>query len=221
MGFEKKRFDLDRRNDPFPQKSAMEVRKIVSIYLNPLGKQGWEVVAVGDNGNWVEAQRPKSRPKNELTWEYACFIDNNIFLSYSAGYSPSFPYESVHESWKNHLKASGWQKIDHGTWIDPYSNSIPCQTGKILYKRTNLWFGFDDGDIGYQLEAQWPDNRKFPQDKGHILEIFKQVLLAKWKLSENAGRDIGTYEAMKAWMTDFREKGYDLLRTEYSTWIVH
>jgi hypothetical protein len=217
---EKKRIVLERHSDPCPQASAMEVRRVVSAHLNPLGENGWMIIAIGEEGKWVDVQRPLSWLENGDRYEYAAFIDSrSFFLSQAGGYSPSLPYASVIGDWDAHIEACGWRKISEGSWISPHSASVPLHAGKKIYLRKERWRGHDDGDIAYQLEAQWPKSMPFPHER-ELLEIFKQVLKAKWELSEDACGNISTYQAVKTWIHTYCESGYDAFKTRYRTWVV-
>ncbi len=178
--YEYKRFELDRTKDPYPQDiGARGLRKVVTYHLQPLGNDGWEIMLVGDHGQWVEARKALSGVSAPASWEYAAFIEG---LFSQAG-------DDMYE----HLKSRGWIPIK-GPWLKYH------QLGGRAWKRSDVWKGSDDGDIILHLEELWPDSN-FPFIySGELQPILSQVLKVKWELSERAGHDVGTLAAVKYWL---------------------
>ena len=181
----------------------MFIKRQIQYLLQPLGNEAWEItyvirenvtsVAFGEErrggsrqeADWVEARRPPYGTPAPSSWEYTGFDE----------------FEMPHPNWDEHIASRGWIMIP-GVWYQY------CWTKWSVYKRMDVWRGSDDGDILSQLYAfgakyEGPCLR-FPEKGADYListgEAVGAVLDLKWRLSEQAGHDIGTYFAVKQWI---------------------
>jgi hypothetical protein len=190
--YEYQRFDLDLGSVPrsgIPQ-SELFMKRQAKYLLQPLGDDGWELTYVRRDGYppaaWVEARRPRVATSPLGSWEYTVF---NLALM-------------PHPLWDEHIDSRGWTKV-RDVWFEYYYHEW------WVYKRTDIWRGSDDGDIASQLSLLGVDflgsDLRFPDKRDHLIgfkEAVKAILDLKWRLSERAGHDIGTYSAVTHWVTN-------------------
>jgi hypothetical protein len=197
-GYQYKKFDL-------PPNASGRSRDAIRDLFRPIGDDAWEVTSVSSAlefnntglkffpgtlyGNplhrWVEARRPHYGTPGPSSWEYTA-------MNISGMPKPV---------WYDHLDSCGWQEVP-GEW---YSYG---EDRWRIFKRTDAWRNTDDGDIRNMLEYSgfnlygtirlpWrPDD---PGWQKRLEKVVEEILDVKWRLSSEAGHNIGTWPAVEAW----------------------
>jgi hypothetical protein len=145
----------------------------LSAELWQLGDEGWEPYEI--HGEYMSSKRLLllRRPQRDLarrTWEIRLF-----------------PAVDMPEpEWRNHLASCGWMLLSPlpSSSLDPF----------YLARRGSEWRGSDDGDVPGRLK-----DLGYPvyHDRSRTI---RAILKTKWILSEQMGRNAGTWEAVKRWL---------------------
>lgn len=145
--------------------------------LKRLGEAGWELANAPSEAYPFSARVLFRRPSGFAAppWEYAIFT------------AESMP----RPDWRNHLESCGWT-------CSPITFSVGGpypSTREYITKRPAEWRGADDGDLlarldalGYHLASHSREAR------------VREFLQFKWVASEKAGRNIGTWAAVRLWV---------------------
>jgi hypothetical protein len=152
--------------------------------LGTLGNEGWELADLRPAGHHVGTKYAQylailRRDPGAGTWEY------HIFNT-----------AEVPGSWHEHIRSLGWVSV--GVCIYMYYG-----VSLYVFKRPGTWAGADDGDIVQRLwDLGW-------QGRANDPEMLQQILDLKWRRSQEEGRDVGTYRAVRLWLA------HDYLRRLY------
>jgi hypothetical protein len=194
--YEFRRFELE-------QTSSGQHADVVRQYFQPLGDDGWEVINItepryrdgspvlsgGAGGNivrWVDIRHAVAGAQGPTSWEYT-----------------AFDTYGMPDQWRDHIASRGWSSVGWA-WYNYWVNTV------YVYKRSDVWRGTDDGDIlgalrhhgfevnRWEMQLPWrPDVWKRTRN-----DIVSQILDVKWRMSEAAHADVGTWAAVERWCAE-------------------
>jgi hypothetical protein len=143
--------------------------------LQEAGNEGWELLDVRSSGQFTGMN----------------YSQYTAVFRRDAGAAGNWEYHifniaEVPQSWHDHIRSLGWASV--GTCIYRYYG-----TELYVFKRPGSWAGADDGDVLQHL-------RSLGWVGGNDTQTLSDILKLKWERSQQEGRDIGTFRAVKLWL---------------------